>query len=419
MAVQIRLRRGTTQAWNASIKPLALAEVGIDITLNKIKIGNGTSLWQQLPFFGTAQASVEAANIYTDEVAALKAPIANANFTTAITTPNNTGSKISFYFANVAAFPAASDSHGAVAHSHETGKMYYAHGGSWIELANLSDITSLPGTTGPAGPQGPQGVQGVAGVEGPQGPQGLIGLTGNTGAASTVAGPAGPAGPQGAQGASINIKASVATVSALPITGNSANDARIVNADGDLYLWDGSSWSSAGQIVGPAGPQGIQGLTGLDGAKGDTGTAGTNGTNGTQGIQGIQGVEGPAGSAIPTYPAITLLNVTNNNSQSYLFNNQYSGDNPTIYAISGTTIAFELNVSGHPFLIRNSLGNYDTGLIHVSQSGTVSTGTNAQGKTSGTLYWQIPASLSGGYGYLCSFHPGMVGTITIKGIATI
>jgi plastocyanin len=114
-----------------------------------------------------------------------------------------------------------------------------------------------------------------------------------------------------------------------------------------------------------------------------------------------------------------MLDVTNSGSSAYLFNNQYSGNNPTIYAISGTTIGFRLNVSGHPFLIRFSGANYDTGLIHVTTAGVVSTGASAQGKTSGTLYWQVPYNISGNYGYLCSFHGGMVGTITIKDIAAI
>ncbi len=44
------------------------------------------------------------------------------------------------YFANQAAFPSATTNHGAVAHSHADGAMYYAHGGSWVKLANDSDI---------------------------------------------------------------------------------------------------------------------------------------------------------------------------------------------------------------------------------------------------------------------------------------
>ena len=114
------------------------------------------------------------------------------------------------------------------------------------------------------------------------------------------------------------------------------------------------------------------------------------------------------------YSAITRLEVTEA-SMAYLMNNQYSGNNPTIYVTAGTTIAFNLNVTGHPFLIKTAGGgaNYDTGLIHVATDGTVTTGSSAQGKVSGTLYWQVPSSISGPYAYQCSIHSGMLGVITI------
>jgi hypothetical protein len=119
-------------------------------------------------------------------------------------------------------------------------------------------------------------------------------------------------------------------------------------------------------------------------------------------------------------PAITALTVTNNGASSYRFDQYGTDDNPTVYAINGTTIAFKLNVAGHPFLIQNGAGvNYDTGLIHVSTTGTVTTGASAQGKTSGTLYWKIPTAISGGYRYQCSAHAPMVGSISIKTFATI
>ena len=54
----------------------------------------------------------------------------------AIGNPNPT------YYANQAAFPSATDYHGAVAHSHADGAMYYAHGGNWIKMAQDSDVTS-------------------------------------------------------------------------------------------------------------------------------------------------------------------------------------------------------------------------------------------------------------------------------------
>lgn len=121
-------------------------------------------------------------------------------------------------------------------------------------------------------------------------------------------------------------------------------------------------------------------------------------------------------------PAITMLEVTNAGASAYRFDQYGSSNNPTIYAINGTTIAFKLNVEGHPFLIQNSTGvNFSTGLIHVATDGTVSSGTNAQGKTSGTLYWKVPSSISSppNYRYQCSVHAAMVGGITIKNFAAI
>jgi plastocyanin len=118
--------------------------------------------------------------------------------------------------------------------------------------------------------------------------------------------------------------------------------------------------------------------------------------------------------------AATILAVTNNGTTAYRFDQYGVTDDPTIYATSGTTIAFELNVTGHPFLIRTSGGvNYNDGLVHVSTTGTVLTGAAAQGQVSGTLYWKIPAATTGAYQYICSIHSGMVGVITISpGTAT-
>ena len=119
-------------------------------------------------------------------------------------------------------------------------------------------------------------------------------------------------------------------------------------------------------------------------------------------------------------PAITMLAVTNNGSFSYLFDQYGATENPTIYAVGGMTIAFNLAVAGHPFLIQDGAGNnYNTGLVHVSTTGVVTTGTSAQGKVFGTLYWKVPASISGGYRYQCSEHLAMVGAITVKSIVSL
>ena len=111
------------------------------------------------------------------------------------------------------------------------------------------------------------------------------------------------------------------------------------------------------------------------------------------------------------------------NSNGYKFDAYGSTEDPTIFALNGATIAFDLNDSSmgsHPFQIETGAGSqYNTGLTHVSTSGVVSTGSNAQGQTSGTLYWKIPANISGNYAYQCTSHSAMRGTITIKQISAI
>ena len=57
-------------------------------------------------------------------------------------TASQNGNIIPFYFDDQAAFPAATTYHGAVAHSHADGKMYFAHGGGWVALANGSEVFS-------------------------------------------------------------------------------------------------------------------------------------------------------------------------------------------------------------------------------------------------------------------------------------
>jgi hypothetical protein len=49
-AVTMKIRRGTSLQWASSTKPLASGELGLDTTLNKIKAGNGTTLWPALSF---------------------------------------------------------------------------------------------------------------------------------------------------------------------------------------------------------------------------------------------------------------------------------------------------------------------------------------------------------------------------------
>lgn len=119
--------------------------------------------------------------------------------------------------------------------------------------------------------------------------------------------------------------------------------------------------------------------------------------------------------------AIATLRIDNAGTTAYTVPSHYSGNNPTIFVLAGTTMAFDLTaIPGHPFEIQDPLGDpYNTGLVHVATDGTVSTGASAQGKDSGTLYWRIPENISGGYRYQCQIHASMVGAITIKRLSVI
>lgn len=182
-----------------------------------------------------------------------------------------------------------------------------------------------PGPAGPIGPQGPPGNDGQEGIAGPMGPPGATGATGAVGPAGPtgpqglqgpggVQGPQGNPGPTGPAGSGFLAKGTVATIGALPSTGNRPGDAYVVTANNHLYVWDGLAWQDMGPSgtqgpqgpagatgpTGPAGPQGIPGATGPQGPVGVTGATGATGPTGAQGPQGqtgATGATGPAGTA--------------------------------------------------------------------------------------------------------------------------
>jgi hypothetical protein len=129
-------------------------------------------------------------------------------------------------------------------------------------------------------------------------------LTGATG----PQGEAGPGGIQGDPGAALTILGNVADYAALDaITGQTINDAYIVESDGSLWIWNGTDWIDAGQIVGPTGSTGPTGATGSTGATGATGPTGANSTVvGPTGATGPTGITGSTGAnstvAGPTGP---------------------------------------------------------------------------------------------------------------------
>ena len=195
-------------------------------------------------------------------------------------------------FTAQASTPPASPLAGDAWFNTEDGAVYIYYDNYWVEVGT-SEFGGATGPTGPAGSAGDTGPTGPAG--GPTGATGATGPTGATGATSTAPGPTGPTGAtgatgagdtgptgpsgvtgptgdtgptaatgaSGAQGVSITFQGSVAAVVNLPASENDVNDAYIVDANGNLYVWDGDSWNDVGQIVGPTGPTGSTGPSGV------------------------------------------------------------------------------------------------------------------------------------------------------------
>lgn len=89
--------------------------------------------------------------------------------------------------------------------------------------------------------------------------QGLRGLPGQPGAKGDP-GNDGPPGPTGAPGPPLTAKGTVATVGALPASGNATGDLYTVTANGHGYVWNGTAWIDQGAWTGPQGAAGTNGI---------------------------------------------------------------------------------------------------------------------------------------------------------------
>jgi len=195
-----------------------------------------------------------------------------------------------------------------------------------------------------------------------------------------------------------------------------------------VYVWNGTAWAAIGSgsgsgATGPTGPTGAAGSAGPAGSSGSTGPTGATGDTGPGASFNTLSEPTLAAVTIDTvaYPAASIVSVTNAGTQ-YVFSFPYTGSNPAIYSYRGLTLAFKLSVAGHPFKIQadpaggSSYSDITVGLTHVATNGTVSTGSGAQGKTTGTLYFTLPYDISNTdatvYRYICSIHASMVNSIT-------
>ena len=94
--------------------------------------------------------------------------------------------------------------------------------------------------------------------------------------------------------------------------------------------------------------------------------------------------------------------MTNSGASAYLVDGV---SNASISLARGSTYTFNLSVSGHPFWIKTSAST-GTGNAY-------STGVTNNGAQSGTLTFVVPSNAPNTLYYICQYHGGMVGTITV------
>jgi len=122
--------------------------------------GTGVKTIKNTSGTGVAVAAGKATLVYNDGTNVVD--VLNS-FSSAILGAQNAGSIIPFYFANQAAFPSAATYHGAIAHSHADGAMYFAHSSAWVRMLDTggplgtpssgtaTNLTGLPLSTGVTG----------------------------------------------------------------------------------------------------------------------------------------------------------------------------------------------------------------------------------------------------------------------------
>jgi len=256
MAYRIILRNDMKANWELSNPILALGEVGIDRTLGMMKIGDGTSAWNDLPYRGIDGTSVLNGSVDPASEGKLGDFYVNTASNTIFgpKTESGWGTGVSLVGPQGPMGPASGRTifNGVGNPAPEVGDIddFYLDTFSKIifgpkTITGWGSGTSLIGPVGPAGEKGDQGVAG---------PQGNIG-------------PVGPVGPRGN---------TVLSGDSDPVSG--------AGSEGDFYLNVATStifgprkfgeWGTGVSLIGPSG---TNGNTILNGPSNPTGLIGVDG----------------------------------------------------------------------------------------------------------------------------------------------
>ena len=354
----------------------------------------------------------------------------------------NTANKISFLYDTEAEVLALNTGthHGVIAHAHDTGALYYCHG-AWRKVLTDTSGGAVTNYTDPLSAY----VYGdnITNLEVAD----YVLKTNNDGTYTWVANAGGGGATNLADLSDVTIS-SASNGQVLKYNGSVWTNLTDATGGGGGTLLDltdtPASYGTAGQaLVVNSGADGLE-FTTISGGGGGTldGLTDTDISNvQTNQILQWNGNDwanfalSPSFASISDQPASqsdqvifeniwknasTVLTVTANGSTAYRFDQYGTTDNPTIYVKAGTTVGFDLTYDSggtHPFKIQTTGGSDISDGIFELTSGNVYTDFSGGGAYGGTLYWKVPADLSGDFQYICTAHGAMLGTITVEAAA--
>ena len=382
MASRIRIRRGTTTQWNSSTKILESGELGLDITLNKIKVGNGSSLWTALPYLTPTVADVQ--EMAQDGVATALSAGTHSNIVVSYSDTNNSISLSTG--PNVVTTDSLSNTLGDPA----TGYVLISDVGTADGVASLDPNGKVPDS---------EILSTIARLASPT-------FTGTptlpTGTIATT------------QAAGNNSTALATTAFVGTAVSNLVNAApESLNTLKELSDALGSDANYASTITTALGTKAPIASPAF------TGTV----TGITKSMVGLENIDNTSDSNKPisTLTQTALNNklsvsepsvgyyVTNSGTGGYLVNGVLNG---LINFEKGKKYRIHINASGHPFWIQTVSGGYSAGNVY-------STGITGGGTQVGDIIVELPQSAPDDLYYACEYHSSMRGSISVQSQDTV
>ena len=364
----IKIRRGTSEQWSTSTKVLQVGELGIDVTLNKIKAGNGTSTWTLLPWLTITASDLTTqfsdtltdANEYTDTAVSSLGDSLDGAYVP-ISDVGNAGGVASLDIAGKipdSEIPdsIARDSEIITSYNNLTDKPTI-FSGSYDDLSNKPTIPSLAGY-----------------------------------ATETYVGTA----------ISNLVDTAPETLNTLNELAAAINDDASYASTITTSLGNKLDSSTASSTYAPiANPT-------------FTGTVGgiSKSMVGLENVDNTTDANKPVSTATQT--ALDLkLNLTEPSVDYYIANS--GSGSYTVNGVANGVISFDkgkryriyVNASGHPFWIQTVSGAYSSGDVY-------STGITGNGTQVGSILVELPDSAPAGLYYACQYHSSMAGAISVK-----